>query len=358
MKKWMLLLILFLFVPLSACGGGEDDTYFRGQVAEVQQGEDGLPSALILDTGGGESEGVFLDGDTQVASAVPEVSGEEFGAQPVLGTWVSVYLRPDAEPRPLTARDGTQFPKAGTADFLTVEEAKLPAPLRLSDGTVVEVWADGWRDRVYRLPDGTELLRESPPETDFSTYRVDGSTPLSELSPALLEGVAAYYRERGALYDLQAEVERAYAAYLQAPEDFQRYLAEQEVSWTSTAPGVYYFLTTLNLSVEPRIITQVQFTDAFDRETGAHIPNEDLFTAEKEEVLDVLIAQMDVDETLERELRENFQWTYLIFWPDGPDVFYPAGSLPSQEHTWGWGVDYSALSQILQPWAVPQAANQ
>ena len=101
-------------------------------------------------------------------------------------------------------------------------------------------------------------------------------------------------------------------------------------------------------------MTRVQFTDAFDRETGEHIPNEDLFSAGRTEVLDALISQMDVDQDLERELREHFQWSYLVFWPDHLDIRYPAGSLPSQEHSWGWGIDYEDLAGVLHPWATPE----
>ena len=103
--------------------------------------------------------------------------------------------------------------------------------------------------------------------------------------------------------------------------------------------------------------TEYSFTDAFDRETGEHIPNEELFTVSQSGVVDALIP-LGVDQALERELRENFQWSYLSFGREELYVWYPEGSLPSQEHTWGWGFRYEDLSQILQPWAVPEAPEQ
>ena len=48
MKKWCFLLAALLLLPLSACGGSEDESCLRGRVAEVQRGADGLPSALSL----------------------------------------------------------------------------------------------------------------------------------------------------------------------------------------------------------------------------------------------------------------------------------------------------------------------
>ena len=46
---------------------------------------------------------------------------------------------------------------------------------------------------------------------------------------------------------------------------------------------------------------------------------------------------------------------YLSFWSDDIMLPFPAGTLPSQEYTYLVSVDYDAgLSDILQPWAVPQ----
>ena len=362
MKKWCFLLAALLLLPLSACGGIEDESYLRGRVAEVQRDSDGSPSALILDTGDGEREGVFWDEYTRVAvsQAVEEVlAGESFQALIPLGTELTVDLRPDAEGKSLTAQDGTEFPDAGTADFLTVEEIPSPESLTLSDGTEAEIWVDFWGNRSYRLADGTELLRERPQDMDFSTYYVEGDTPLTALPAALLEGVAAYYQERGSLYDIQEVVERAYQAFRQSedPEQFSYFLVEQRVGWAATAPGVYYFHTTVILPVQEQEITEHQFTDAFDRETGEHIPNEELFTVSQSGVVDALIP-LGVDQALERELRENFQWSYLSFGREELYVWYPEGSLPSQAHTWGWGFRYEDLSQILQSWAVPEAPEQ
>lgn len=109
MKKWCFLLAALLLIPLSACDGIEDESYLRGRVEEVQRDSDGSPSALILDTGDWEREGVFWDEYTRVAvsQAVEEVlAGESFQALIPLGTELTVDLRPDAEGKPLTAQDG------------------------------------------------------------------------------------------------------------------------------------------------------------------------------------------------------------------------------------------------------------
>lgn len=84
-------------------------------------------------------------------------------------------------PQTVTGEDGTRY-SAQTADFLWVEDARYPEDLTLSDGTALEVWATGTQENQYRLSDGTVLLQEFPPQTDFSNDYV-GNIPLSELPP-------------------------------------------------------------------------------------------------------------------------------------------------------------------------------
>ena len=361
MKKWCFLLAALLLLPLSACGGSEDESCLRGRVAEVQRGADGLPSALILDIGDGEQEGVLWDEATQWAlpPAAAELSPAEVWEDP-LGMEVTVYLSPEAGPGSLTARNGTEFSDAGTADFLTVDEIRLPEFLTLSDGTEAEIWVDFWGDRFYRLSDGTELLREFPQETDFSGYYVERDTSRTELPSAPLDGITAYYQERGALYDIQEVVERAYQAYRQSedPEEFSYFLVGQRVEWTATAPGVYYFRTTVTLPVREQEITEYQFTDAFDKETGEHIPNQDLFTVGQAEAIAAIVAGTQAIGQEAQAMEEYFQWPYLSFEPDELVVCYPAGALPEQAPTSIWGVDYSGLVDVLHPWAVPEAPEQ
>ena len=176
--------------------------------------------------------------------------------------------------------------------------------------------------------------------------------------PALPDGLRRYYQDRGPLYDLTEELERADRAFCQDPENFQPFRVEQRVSWSASAPGAHYFLTTLSRTPEPRLLEEIQWTDAFDPATGAHIPTEELFSAGRDQVIDALLAQMKgVEAPLAQELRDAFQFSYLCFWPDHLSVWFPAGSLPSQEYSWSWSIGYDALSGVLRPWAVPAEEN-
>ena len=359
MKKWCFLLAALLLLPLSACGSSETLDRFYGRVEEVQRGPDGALSALVLQNEEGEREGILLTEETHVASAVEEVLTEaQFLEQTPLGTEVSGYFLEDVPGQTLSAQDGSEY-SARTAHLLVVEEAKRPEGCTLSDGTQVEAWWDGGHN-TYRLPDGTELLWEDPPETDFSTYYVEGDTPLTTLPSALLEGITACYQERGTLYDIQEEVERAYQAYRQSedPEQFSNFLVEQRVGWAATAPGVYYFRTTVILPVREQEITEHQFTDAFDKETGEHIPNQDLFSVGQAEAIAAIVAETQAVGQEAQTMEEYFQWSYLSFEPDELVVCYPAGALPGQEPTSIWGVDYIGLEDVLYPWAVPQMREQ
>ena len=358
-RKRMLLLPLLLLTLLTMTACGDEDEYsLRGQVTEVVLGPDGLPDALVLDTGNGELERVFWDEETQWAlpPAAESFSRTQVWEDPV-GMEVSVHLRLDAEGNLLTAQDGTEFPDAGTADFLTVEEIRSSESLTLSDGTQAEIWVGFWNDRSYRLSDGTELLRERPQDMDFSTYYVEGNTPLTVLPAALLEGITAYYQERGALYDIQTEVEKAYQAYQKSedPERFSSFLVEQRVGWAATAPGVYYFHTTLILPVREQEITEHWFTDAFDKETGEHIPCQDLFSVGQAEAAEAVVAGTEAIGQEARAMREQFQWSYLNFDENSLSVWYPAGTLPGREYSSGWSLDYRSLKDVLHPWAVPEA---
>lgn len=351
-RRLSLLAALLLLPVLAACGPGRAESCY-GRVAEVQRAPDGSLSALVLDTGDEARTCVLLTPETHVASTVEDLlSEEEFLADPPMGTEVSVLFAEDPPPQTVTGEDGTQY-SAQTADFLWVEDARYPEGLTLSDGTALEVWATGFQEKQYRLSDGTVLLQEFPPQTDFSNDYV-GNTPLRDLSPALPDGLRRYYQDRGPLYDLTEELERADQAFCQDPENFQPFRVEQRVSWSASAPGAHYFLTTLSRTPEPRLLEEIQWTDAFDPMTGAHIPTEELFSAGRDQVIAALLAQMKgVEAPLAQELRDAFQFSYLCFWPDHLSVRFPAGSLPSQEYSWGWSIGYDALSGVLRPWAVP-----
>ena len=128
-----------------------------------------------------------------VASTVEDLlSEEEFLADPLWHRGLRPLCR--GFPAPDRHWRGRDQYSAQTADFLWVEDARYPEGLTLSDGTALEVWATGFQEKQYRLSDGTVLLQEFPPQTDFSNDYV-GNTPAQRpvprpagRPPALLSG--------------------------------------------------------------------------------------------------------------------------------------------------------------------------
>ena len=88
----------------------------------------------------------------------------------------------------------------------------------------MELWLTPF-STSYRLPNGPELLsvrRSSGPENVL----VGGAEGYADLPEAAQQRVSAYYQEQGLLYDTQAELERAYRAYVDTgcPEDFDSHM--------------------------------------------------------------------------------------------------------------------------------------
>ena len=60
------------------------------------------------------------------------------------------------------------------------------------------------------------------------------------------------------------------------------------------------------------------------------------------------------DPALRSEMEAAFSGRSLLFFPEHLEIAFPAGSLPSQEHSYLLGLDWDEeLSALLQPWALP-----
>lgn len=217
---------------------------------------------------------------------------------------------------------------------------------------------------TYRLRDGTELLREDAPSGPENHYVADLES-FDDLSEAAKPVVRQYYDEQGALYDLQAELEKVWTEYQQAPEAFSALWVSQDTSPSASSERVMYFCTELMLPFDRELGMSMDFCAAFDRETGAYIPPTDLFTCPAEDIAKNLLdlAERDgsgpTDPVIQREMLAAFRPEFVVFTPDNVSIIFPPGTLPSHEYGSGYfvTVDYTAgLSDILQPWAIPQSS--
>ena len=81
----------------------------------------------------------------------------------------------------------------------------------------------------------------------------------------------------------------------------------------------------------------------------------DLFLCPPEEMAPRLLELADLsDPALRSEMEAAFSGRSLLFFPEHLEIAFPAGSLPSQEHSYLLGLDWDEeLAALLQPWALP-----
>lgn len=278
MKRFLLPLLLLL---LTACSPQS----LSGQVTEVITGPDGTLTALVIETDAHEERGLLITGETMLFSHLDGVSQDLLLAYELPELIVSA----ECERLNKTLVDGREMP-ACTVPWVSIDQAHLEDTL-LADGTPVELWLTPF-STSYRLPNGPELLsvrRSSGPENVL----VGGAEGYADLPEAAQQRVSAYYQEQGLLYDTQAELERAYRAYV---------------------------------------------------DTGC-----------PEALITALLNCSEVTEpTLRREMTTAFRPEYLVFFPEHLEVSFPQGVLPSQEYAYILSIPYEDLP--LPPWAIPETA--
>lgn len=329
MKRWIAILALLCALVLTGCGR---ETSVDGTVTAVDYDEDGIMTALTLCT---------LDGETEQV-ALTESTG--------LFSYVEGTDRADIRPEMTVRVEGERKDGVWQADWVSITGVPEHGAAVLADGTVVDALHRSW-ETVYQLPDGTQLLRVNDP-----FWPEDETGRIPELSPAVQTAVSAYFHDQGIRYDEQAELERAYEAYCADPEQFSAYLVGQCILLCGASERVIYYETDVTLPVSSGVITGETTVTAFDRETGAVIPAENLFTCTPEELIAAVLDAAGVTEQpLRREAEAAFRLEYLRLSDTGIDIQYPMGTVPSQEHSWGIFQDYDeTILSLILPWAVPE----
>ena len=161
------------------------------------------------------------------------------------------------------------------------------------------------------------------------------------------------------LYDVEVELEHAYKDYLENPEEFDSYYVAQTISPSASNEKMLWYLTSVMLPLNETSGQEIRLGAAFDRETGEHISNFELFTCPEEELLQKLLDCAKLtDDDLRAEMEAAFRPEYITFFPENIEVAFPAGTLPSQEYSYMLGLDVNEeVREILQDWAVPQLAE-
>lgn len=361
MKRWTaLFLAALLALSLTAC---QDEKNISGALVEVQTDENGALTALVLERDG-ERTGILLAEKTSVwpvgeGSWTGEEALAEFREDLQPGNELSAWCYSRREE--LETAEGERVP-AYWAQHVSIEGILKRNARTLRDGTAVDLLErDGQRSRIYRLSNGTELLRVENPFGPENCY-VGGIENFDDLSEAAQERVRAWYEEQGPLYDEREELEKSYAAYQKLGEEFEGDWVRQDTAPCASNGRVMYFVTSLTLPQEygGRICCELQSGEAFDRETGEKLSNWDLFAVPEAEVrrrLPELCGWVD-----EPELREAMSRAldpeWIVFFPEHVSVSFPPGSLPGEENSHIISLDYKdAPEGFFQPWAIPVSRN-
>ncbi|WP_143162380.1 hypothetical protein [Sporobacter termitidis] len=228
--------------------------------------------------------------------------------------------------------------------------------ITFSDGESADLWRTAYDGRdTYKLSDETTLLTVQDPIGPDNTH-VAGVESFDDLSASAQKAVSAFYEAQGLLYDTQAELKNAYAAYLACQASGTEYRARyisQDIAPTASNDHIMCFLTSVLLPADGQTSQELRLGAAFDRETGKALSNWDLFTLPEAETRQWLLDAFDADPSLRAEMEAALKPEYIILFPNNLEVTFPQGALPSQEFRYGIGLDYNKLRAVLQPWAIP-----
>lgn len=240
-----------------------------------------------------------------------------------------------------------------TAGSVQIDAAQQPEGLTLADGTSLSVWQASF-DREYCAPGGTVLLEEQ-----LGSEAADALENAAGLTEEAKEGILAFYEAPGILYDLPAQLERAWAAYKEADEVFELYTLGQEVNLCAQNDSTLWFVTKVTLPLDGRVVTEEQFCSAFDKATGEKLAAEELFTCTGNELAAALLDAAGItDEPRRSEMLTAFEESGVVFRGEALEVFYPEGAVPSEETALILGLDYTdEVKALLQPRALPQRAT-
>ena len=352
MRKFISVLLAALSICLLLTACGHDMKNVCGEVVDIlEDTASGCPILLIQE--GKRQKAVLLTEHTYVYADSDDLASS-WKAAPTTDVSVDAYRLYDKT----SVTAGGKKISAYQADTIRITGYLVPDAVTLSDGTPLDAWKTSMFGTTYRLRDGTELLREDAPSGPENHY-VAGLESFDDLSEAAKPTVRQYYEEQGALYDLQAELERAWAEYREDPEGFSTHYISQDTAPAGSNQQIMYFNTNVTLPVSGDICQDYSLCAAFDRETGENIPLADLFTCPASQIPETLLDLAEKGSwpdtpALKQEMLTAFQMEYLSFWSDYVMLAFPAGTLPSQEYTYLVNIDYTDLADILQPWAIPQ----
>ena len=362
-KEWIKLHAVLVTVLL--CGtvmlcqtAFQEDRNIQGVVVELQAGEDGNLASLVLEQDG-KRTGVIMTENTRAwpRERVSWQSYEElrqlFQGELQIDTEVSAWCSP-FQTKLETAEGRITAYRAKSAYIVGSLERNA---LTLRDETAVDILSSdpGFR-WIYRLPDGTELLRVEAPIGDPASACVNGDEAFGTLSDKARKKILAYYAEQKPLYDEREELEKCYAEWRELGEEFSPGYIQQNVWLKAYNEKVLYFETLAALPGGGN--PDISLGAAFDRESGEKLDFRQVFAVPEEEIcrrLPELVGWID-DESIRVEMAKVLKPEWIVVSEEGLTVQFPAGSLSSfEDQAYLICVEPQKVmeAELLQPWAIP-----
>ena len=338
---WKILAWLVLCAAvLGGCGG--ESRAASGIVTEIQTGDDGALTALVMSTDTGEALGVLIGEETIVSAPG--------GFQEALRVDDGVEACYGGRKQTLTTERGEKI-AAYEASRLRIRGRLSRGAVTMPDGTALDL-LDMGDTRVYRAADGTELLRVRNPENRYAQN-------LGALGEAAQERVISWYDERGPLYDEEAALEKVYALYCELGEAFAPGLADQSVSLSAESERVVYLLTAVTAPTgeeNGNLLHETDLCDAFDKETGERLGVWEVFAAPKEKVMQTVLDTNGIDDEKLRAEMAACDWDgHVVFYDDSLMVEFGSGVLPSEPEGFWLTAGYdSGIGALMHDWARPE----
>lgn len=226
-----------------------------------------------------------------------------------------------------------------------------------ADGEAADRWRgyqNGLREPwvLYELSDGTVLLQEN------DTGGPEGSAAYAALSEDVQAAVSAWYQGEGARYDLTALLQACYDRYQAVgSEAFTPGLVAQTAAATAASEKAVYLVTTVEQAVDPAAGETLRYGTAFDRATGQRLEVWSLFTKPEAEVRLALAAAAGDDPDIQARLAEAIDPQHILFYEDHLEIDFPAGAFEGLDTGYILSVDYDQLDGVLDPSALPGAAE-
>lgn len=350
MKRLIVLLLLGL-LALSSCGKRTVNAH--GKIIARETDESGRLVSVVADTETNGTIRLILMENTHLD--VPDsFSEEDFLTDDSLYPFISTVY--DARTGKNNTYENEKI-RCYEAEFIgmDIEKNSVPAStVTLSDGTELRVYADS-DHTLYTLTKGTDLLRENHPQTPENVMAV-GKKNIDNLNESAKAVILSYYEERGRLYDITEELEKAHAIYQQSQnkENFPMMRIEQSVYPTAANDKLLFFKTSLHLPLAEKTFTERNRCEIFDRQTGAYLPIEELFTCPPEELGSQLLKLGSVSEADRGDMESAFQLEYIIFMDDSLFIDFPAGSLKNHPDQYILSIGKAETLGLLHDWAIPE----